>query len=186
MEPSTRLEIHHSLESAEELVTGFFGTLYDAEFYHREGDAWSPEQHLRHLNASVEAVGRALLYPRFVLRIRFGRGAGRSRSYAEVRELYEARLAAGGKARGRFAPAAIGDHPPADHRHEVLERWRRLNLRLRESLARWKERDLDRIQLPHPLLGMLTVREILFFTIHHNQHHIVSAARRLPAGVQAG
>jgi hypothetical protein len=181
MEPFTRLEIHRALEATEELVTGFFSTLYDAEFFHGEGDAWSPDQHLRHLNASVGGVARALVYPKLLLRLRFGRGAGQSRSYAEVRELYEGKLAQGGKARGRYVPRPAGPSPAAEHRYEVQEQWRRLNHRLREALAGWRERDLDNLQLPHPLMGKITVREILLFTIHHNQLHIRSAARRLAA-----
>jgi len=27
------------------------------------------------------------------------------------------------------------------------------------------------VLLPHPLLGKVTVREMLYFTIHHVQHH---------------
>jgi hypothetical protein len=180
MEPFARLEIHHALESAEELVYGFFSTLYDEEFFHREGDAWSPDQHLRHLNSSVDAVARALLYPKVMLRLRFGAGPGHSRPYSAIEKLYEARLAEGAKASGRYVPASEPSLPLAEHRDEVQARWRRLNLRLREALAGWTDRDLDRIQLPHPLLGKLTVREILFFTIFHNRHHIHSAARRLP------
>ena len=42
--------------------------------------------------------------------------------------------------------------------------------------------DLDRYRLPHPLLGKLTVREMLFFTVYHNYHHVRSVADRLAAG----
>ena len=36
---------------------------------------------------------------------------------------------------------------------------------------RWSDADLDSVLLPHPLLGKVTVREMLYFTIHHVQHH---------------
>ena len=32
--------------------------------------------------------------------------------------------------------------------------------------------DLDKYVLPHPLLGKVTLREMLYFTIHHNEHHL--------------
>ena len=41
-----------------------------------------------------------------------------------------------------------------------------------ERLGNWSEKDLDKYKLPHPLLGKLTVREMLFFTIYHNEHHL--------------
>jgi len=31
---------------------------------------------------------------------------------------------------------------------------------------------LDAYQIPHPLLGLLTVREFLYFTLYHNRHHL--------------
>jgi hypothetical protein len=40
----------------------------------------------------------------------------------------------------------------------------------------WSEDDLDNHRLPHPLLGKLTVREMLFFTLYHIQHHMIEAA----------
>ena len=40
--------------------------------------------------------------------------------------------------------------------------------RLLDSLS---ESDLDTLQAPHPLLGKLTLRELMYFTIYHAQHH---------------
>ncbi|MCB9182399.1 MAG: DinB family protein [Flavobacteriales bacterium] len=37
--------------------------------------------------------------------------------------------------------------------------------------SRWSESDLERYLLPHPLLGKLTLREMLYFTLYHVQHH---------------
>jgi hypothetical protein len=33
--------------------------------------------------------------------------------------------------------------------------------------------------LPHPLLGKLTVREMLFFTLYHQRHHVAVVERRI-------
>ena len=33
------------------------------------------------------------------------------------------------------------------------------------------EEDLDNYILPHPLIGKTTIREMLYFTIYHVQHH---------------
>ena len=37
---------------------------------------------------------------------------------------------------------------------------------------RWPEPSLDRYQLLHPLLGRLTVREMLEFSVYHHAHHL--------------
>lgn len=41
------------------------------------------------------------------------------------------------------------------------------------------EADLEACRLPHPLLGKLTVREMLLFTLDHEVHHVANVARRL-------
>jgi len=46
------------------------------------------------------------------------------------------------------------------------------------ALDGWSERALDRLRLPHPALGKLTVREIVLFTLYHNIHHATNVARR--------
>jgi hypothetical protein len=38
-------------------------------------------------------------------------------------------------------------------------------------LKKFSEDDLDSIRLPHPLLGKLTVREMLYFAVYHVGHH---------------
>ena len=39
------------------------------------------------------------------------------------------------------------------------------------SIEKISEEDLDYYVLPHPLLGKLTLREMLYFTIYHVKHH---------------
>jgi hypothetical protein len=45
-------------------------------------------------------------------------------------------------------------------------------------MERWSEAELDAYRLPHPLLGRLSVREMMFFTLLHNRHHQAVAERR--------
>lgn len=180
--PRTRADILQALSDVEEEVAAFFGSLSEDEFRDRAGDAWSPAEHLQHLNISVSAVARGLAIPRVVLLLRFGPALAASRSYDEIRETYRATLATGRGASGVYVPARE-ELAPAEvggRRAEILARWSRANTRLRSALEGWSERALERIRLPHPLLGKLTTREMLFFTLYHNRHHVEAASRRLP------
>ena len=38
-------------------------------------------------------------------------------------------------------------------------------------LQNWSEEELETYNCPHPVFGKITVREILYFTIYHVQHH---------------
>ncbi|HKP74233.1 MAG TPA: DinB family protein [Longimicrobiaceae bacterium] len=179
----TRGEIVRALAEVEREVAEFFVGLSADELMRREGEAWTAAEHLRHLDRSVRAVARGLEYPRWLLRLRFGRPRQTSRGYDEVRTVYRARLAAGGKSTPEFTPPRE-DVPAGEvdaYGARLLTRWADANARLRAAVERWPEEALDRIQLPHPLLGKLTVREMLFFTLYHDHHHVDGARRRLTA-----
>lgn len=180
---TTRDEIVHALAGAEREVAAFFGGLSPDDFVRREGEAWTPAEHLRHLDRTVRAITRALGFPRWILRLRFGGSKQPSRGYDEVRMVYRARLAAGGKSTPEFVPPreAVAAREVEAYRARLLGRWAEANARMRVALERWPEEALDRIGMPHPLLGRLTVREMLFFTLYHDLHHVEGARRRLSA-----
>ena len=56
-------------------------------------------------------------------------------------------------------------------KREILDRWSSVSTELVIQAEKWQENEMDLYQLPHPLLGNLTVREILYFTIYHNLRH---------------
>jgi len=180
--PVTRVPLLESLSSQERDVADFFRDLTPDEFVLRVGDAWTPGEHLQHLNTAVSAVARGLSISPWILCLRFGRARRPSRSFVELRDDYRDRLARGGRASGRFVPPRENLSPEeiAGRQAQLLGRWQRVNSRLRASLERWSDRSLDRIRLPHPILGKITAREMVFFVIYHGHHHIAAARSRLP------
>jgi hypothetical protein len=180
-QPGTRAEVLRALEMVEAEVASFFGTLPGDLFNARVGEAWTPAEHLKHLNTSVNAVARGVAVPKLFLWLRFGRPPRPGRDYAAIGEIGQAWLQKGVQAPPEFVPEP--ERPAAgelEHRRrEILARWGRVNARLRTALEGWSDAALDRWALPHPRLGRLSVREMLFFTLHHNRHHIAVARRRL-------
>ena len=93
--------------------------------------------------------------------------------------MYVARLAQGASA-GRFAPApkpAAAD--PASERRRIMRAHEASVDALTARVAKWSEANMDYHVLPHPLLGDLSVREMLFFTVYHNTHHVANVQRLL-------
>ncbi len=43
--------------------------------------------------------------------------------------------------------------------------------KLCKRMNKYSEEELDKYILPHPLMGKVTLREMLYFTIYHVQHH---------------
>ena len=50
---------------------------------------------------------------------------------------------------------------------------------LNEKIERLSEQDLDKYMLPHPLIGKISIREMLYFTIYHVQHHHKSVVENI-------
>jgi len=53
-----------------------------------------------------------------------------------------------------------------------VQKWNVTGNDLLAALRNWQDENLDEYLLPHPLLGKLTIREMLFFTLYHDQHHV--------------
>jgi len=177
--PRSGAQITAELLRLHEECETYLRTLPADVFVQPQGAKWSPAEHVRHLSKSVRPVALALGLPRFILWLRFGRGSAGSRSFEVMRETYLARLAAGATA-GRFTPSP--QPPPKDAaawREAVLSSWRAASADLRARIAGWDEPALDRYLLPHPALGGLTVREMLFFTLYHSAHHLNLVAGRV-------
>ena len=157
----------------------YWTSMPDEEFVATMGTDWSPADHVRHLTKCVNEVARGMRWPRTVLRILFPGGRGISLGYEEIVRKYRKRLEQGGEA-GHFTPApepVPGD--PGAYRARVLDEHRLAVHDLAGLALQWTSVQVDTIQLPHPLLGRLTVREMLMFTLYHNLHHVlVVAARR--------
>lgn len=152
-----------------------FGAMLDSlspeQFLQQPGTAWTAGQQLAHIVASVKPVALAFALPKWGLRLWLGKSTRPSRDYAALVERYMGKLAAGGRAPARFVPKAVPLADKARLRKELDTAVARL---VRRS-ARYSDAELDTLLLPHPLLGKLTLREMLYFTLHHvDQHHAIT------------
>ncbi len=178
-QPATKAEILNALIASDRTAAVFWERFSDAEFFAPLGEAWSPAENLLHLIKSIAPVALALRLPRWLLRLLFGVATAPPRSYAEVAAAYRDFLARGADA-GRFAPRRQAPPPDlASRRAEIVRRRAVVAARLAVAIARWSERDLDRLRLPHPLMGRIPVREMLYFTLDHDLHHPRNVARKL-------
>jgi len=128
---------------------------------------WTPAQHVDHIQRATAPVAMALMVPKWFLRWRFGRPNRAVRDYDALVQRYKEKLADGGRASGRFVPPVI----TASEVPRVAASVQRVIGTLVDRLDKWSGSDLDSYLLPHPLLGKITVREMLYFTIYHVQHH---------------
>jgi uncharacterized damage-inducible protein DinB len=170
--PTDKPSILEALEDANRRVFGWFDEIPTDDFFTRHAEVWSASDNLDHLIKSAKPFITALKMPRPALQTRFGKSAKPSRDYQEICRIYREELAKGAQASGRFLPE---QQSPAEKsgewKEQLLANWVKASGGLVSAAGGWTEADLDLYQLPHPILGKLTVREMLFFTIYHNLRH---------------
>ncbi|MCC6330097.1 MAG: DinB family protein [Acidobacteria bacterium] len=139
------------------------------------GEKWTAGQQTDHLCRSLAPLNDALKMPALVLKTMFGAADHITASYDELVARYQDKLAAGGKASPRFTPEAI----TFGQRDELLNELRSHLEKLCSEIEMMDEPALDKLMLPHPLIGKLTLREMFYFTIYHAEHHHLRTAENL-------
>jgi len=172
-DPFTKAELLESFAAVHQEVATYFSSIALENFFHGPAGKWSPAENLLHLIKSVKSVTMVMKMPRWLLRLLFGKLQTASRRFAQIKETYQRALANGGKASGRYIPSIheVPSHPD-QYRNNLAQKWNTTGESLIAILRNWKDENLDEYLLPHPILGKLTIREMLFFTLYHDLHHV--------------
>ncbi len=155
--------------------------LPDNQYYYSPVAKWNAAQHLDHIIKSVKPVSMALSIPAFILQWSFGTANRPSRTYTGLVDKYNQKLSEGYTVSARFSAGII----PAGKRDSMLAQLTHLIKRLSQKTIAIDEASLDKYILPHPLLGKLTLREMLYFTAYHVNHHALLVEKGLE-GFQPG
>lgn len=130
---------------------------------------WTTGQYIVHLVDSLQQVNKALSFPKFLLKYKFGKANREVRSYEEVVTKYQDKLAVNKEKAKQFNSKV---ETPSDKKYkQLLSTLQIQNKKLQHKTNRWKDTDLDTLILPHPLMGKMPIREIIMWTAYHTQHH---------------
>lgn len=143
-------------------------SLSEEDYLLAKNGKWTAGQQLDHIRRSVQPVALAFGLPAWTLRLLFGKANRTSRSYDALVEKYHQKLAAGYIASRRYVP------PPTvglKEREKLAATLEKQVQQLNRRLVKYSENQLDTLLLPHPLLGKLTMREMLYFTAYHVEYH---------------
>lgn len=159
-------EIIQRLQSEYNAFTDFIASLSETALYQAQPGKWNAAQQLRHVYICLRPIKIATSLPRFLPLLLFGSAKKASSSYHALVEAYQEKLRRGGKAPFMYVPGnAKGDV------EKLIQALKDLVNSLCGRVASYDEAALDHIVLPHPLLGKLTMRELLYFAIYHVGHH---------------
>jgi hypothetical protein len=170
-----KTDIILQLKTNHQQFADYIASLSTPEFLHRKDDKWTPAQHADHIVKSVSPVVMAFGLPKIAPRLLFGKSKRQGRSYDGLVEKYKDKLSKGGKASGRFVPKEVS----LQEQQLLPKAIMHYTNKLCNQIEKMDEEHLDTYVLPHPLLGKLTFREMLFFTDYHVKHHLEIAKRDL-------
>jgi len=130
-------------------------------------EKWDTSQHLDHLINVSKSINTGLRIPKFMIRYRFGKPNRPSRNYEAIVARYQEKLKG-------LAPGAApgGKKHPLSKKVTLLKKFEGQSKKLNKAIDKWTEADLDNYLFPHPLLGKMTVRELLLWMTYHNYHHL--------------
>ena len=130
---------------------------------------WTTGQQTLHLLQSIKPLNDALSIPNFLLRFKYGKANRSVRDYDTVANRYQERLI---ESKGKtFKGSRNIKAVKLKDKNYLLNRLKTESKKLQYKTHKWKDKDLDNLILPHPLMGKMPVREIIMWTAHHVEHH---------------
>lgn len=134
---------------------------------------WSIAQNVQHLVLSIDKLAKGMCIPKKVLKGRFGTTSSPGMSYDEIKNLYKSQLKKGAEAPLSFSP----DSNLTTSKDHLLSELDTSMKSLITGINKWNSMHLDLLVMPHPILGNLSLRELLYFTKIHNDHHFEQVQR---------
>lgn len=174
---STKTTLHAGLEAAVTDCLNATTSVSDAVFFDNSNGKWSIGENLIHLAIVAKRFGSVFTMPKEQL-ANFGLATQPSRPFNGILAAYMEKLAGLAVAPKAFVAVQTAD----DTRTSIIERYNNAHSLLDTNFMSFSEEDLDKYQVPHPLLGLLTLREMMDFIVFHLGHH-QKAIERITAQV---
>jgi hypothetical protein len=171
----TRRQIQNELTHRNVTFAEYVLSLDKSDFTYSFEQRWTAGQQLLHIVKTTEPVLYGLKTPFFMLHFLFGKPRRAALDYLTLVNLYKNILSNGGKSPGTYMPSDVAFTQGENLKKRLLLTITRINLQLEE----FSEEQLDTYRLPHPLLGKLSIREMLYFTMYHVEHHMEKTKENL-------
>lgn len=168
---AAKTELITTLKDSNHRVIKWFTEIPAKDFFTRQDEVWSASDNMDHLIKSHKPIAKALKLPKITLRAMFGSPNQPSRSYEAICQVYGDEIVKGAVASGRYLPDQQSSENLDGVKSDLLNQFSKASSDLVSVAENWTDDELDGYLLPHPLIGKLTIREMLYFTIYHNLRH---------------
>lgn len=171
----TKPELTTTLTDKYTHFTNYINSLSADEYMYSHNGKWTAGQQLEHIVICVKPLVQVFGMDKTAIAKTFGTTDKPGRDYDTLLSEYKSKLNEGGKAPSKYVPENI----TADTRATLSETLPQLIAALKTRIDTFSEPELDTLCIPHPLLGNISLREMLYNAIYHVQHHQAIAVENL-------
>lgn len=161
-------EVINQIEEITEEVISYIEKLSEDKANISVNGKWSINGNIDHLIKSIKPLTKAHKAPKFLLKYKFGKMNRNGRTYDKVNTKYKTAIDANLAPNPNPFGSKVGEVFSKD---KLLSNYKKETKKLIKSLNSWSESQLDTYVLPHPVIGKLSIREMLYFTHLHTKHH---------------
>jgi DinB superfamily len=174
--PYTLEEIRGAIPAQHRRFVDYLRSLPLETFLNPLEGTWSPLQHMQHVMNSETTLG-GFVGARKLLPLQT---PAASKNYNEVIAMYRAALEMASIPNNPFSPPEYGALDALEAtRGLALGEFLNAGEAFVKAMESYSDAELDAFQGRHPLLGMMSLREFLLFTIYHVEHHQLALEKRL-------
>jgi DinB superfamily len=153
----------------------YINQLTPAEYMFSYQLKWTAAHQLQHIILCVKPLVQVFSLDKMVIEKQFGITDRQNLTYEILLSQYLKKLQEGGKAPVQFLPEIALQNEQQNITESLLQLVKDLCL----NIETFTENELDTLLIPHPLLGNLTFREMLYNAIYHVTHHQQQAEENL-------
>ena len=169
-------ELSHSLQENHKHFLQYIDSLTESEFLQSTNGKWTAGQQLEHILKSIKTIAK-IFGQKTVIETQFGRIQRPTLSYETLIAQYQDLLDKGGKAPERYLPSTVG----FDQKTDLITAVESKLAATIQYLDNYTESEMDTLTLPHPILGILSLREMLYLITYHVTHHHKQVQKHLAA-----
>ena len=170
-------ELIEQFSTAKSGILDFYTAIPESIFFSKPEIGWSPLENIKHLNTATSVVALFLRKELKFLLLLFGQSDSK-KSIQEIIKNYNDKLNNGSGA-GVFSPLFATNNVDVEKKKSEIKSLIESIQSLINVLPSWTEDELDRTNIVHPILGVMTVREMLYFSLYHLYHHSSKVQLRL-------
>ncbi|WP_312339577.1 DinB family protein [Sphingobacterium sp.] len=160
----TKQELIKTFSDNHYTAISYVQALPESHFSFRNNEKWTAGQQLKHILLTLLPFPKILQSKDFISQ-KFGTLERTPWDYETVRNNY---LKTSLQAPKQFLPEEIS----TEQKERLIAQTKEILDTINQLFALYTEEELDRLALPHPLLGKLSIREMFYLMSYHPIHHL--------------